>query len=106
MSLEIKQNLEYSLEGLYKIIYELHNPELIKVDEQPNANTIYHIYNDGEILYQKGGWAYGNKYPFPNFLVDPCKFPIKATNFYGNPVGYAITTLEDCIRIRNYMEML
>ena len=43
------------------IVLSLNNPLLIKKEEQPNENIIYHLYSDGTITRQKGGWAYGNR---------------------------------------------
>ena len=116
MSLEIKQNLcqnlEYSLEGLYELIKQFHNPNLIKEEEQPNDNIIYHIYNDGEITHQKGGWAYRQRTEFieqsPIRIrkFDFSKFPIQTKNLYDQNIGYIIATKEDCITIRKYMDKL
>jgi len=33
-----------------------HNKKLIDENMAPNANIIYHIYQDGEITSQKGSW--------------------------------------------------
>jgi len=38
--------------------YEASPTGLWMPKESPNGNTIYHLYSDGEITYQKGGWAY------------------------------------------------
>jgi len=73
------------------------------VEKSPSENTIYHIYSDGEITYQKGGWAYLNRSEFSeksclsnNF--SQLEFPKKRYDY-----GYAIVTLEDAIIIRDMM---
>ena len=52
---------EQSVMDIYDTVAHCHNPKLIHPEESPNSNTIYHIYNDGEITEQKGGWAYQNR---------------------------------------------
>ena len=51
-----------------------HNPNLIKIDEAPNGNVIYHIYSDGEITSEKGGGVYGQRSRFTQ------THPISQTN--------------------------
>lgn len=91
-----------------KIVLSLNNPLLIKKEQQPNENMIYHLYSDGTITRQKGGWAYGNRSTIdieyeiikPNTFFS---FPLKAVN-EGDT--YAIMTLEDCQKVRNLMNAL
>ena len=45
-------------------INQSHNFNLIDPNETPNANIIYHVYSDGEITYQKGGWVYQQRSVF------------------------------------------
>lgn len=84
--------------------YEISKHGLILPDEQPNANIIYHLYNDGEVTYQKGGYAYKKRGEF-NYLnkiyyeKSPFNFPIKGTN-----CSYAILTLQECINMREKMK--
>lgn len=107
MSAQVKT--EYTLEGLYELVKQVHNPDLVIKDASPNGNTIFHIYNDGEITYQKGGWAYGqrsvatDKYPFSNKKFDSTRFPIQGSDIFGKTIGHAIATEQDCYRVRNYM---
>ena len=88
---------------IYKLIDEYHDPTLIKPSESPNGNLIYHLYNDGEITQQKGGYAYMARteftkdYPLKNSLDSKC-FPIKKNN-----IGYAIMTYENAQKIRKMM---
>ncbi len=93
---------------IYNMVVELHDPGLIHTNESPNANTIYHCYNDGEITNQKGGWAYEQRNMrtsaqpiYGNLKLDISKFPIVE---YG--VGYVIATYENCLKIRSEMEKL
>lgn len=90
------------------IVLSLNNPLLIKKEEQPNENIIYHLYSDGTITRQKGGWAYGNRSTIdveyeiikPNTFFT---FPLKGVN-EGDT--YAIMSLEDCQKVRNLMNSL
>lgn len=94
-----------TIENIQHIINKSHNPSLVIPDESPNANTIYHIYSDGEITNQKGGFAYlerrefTNQIPIPNGNSLKLIFPYK-----GYTHTYAIVTLEDALNIRNMMQ--
>jgi len=37
---------------------------LIRPNDAPNDNTIYKLYNDGQLNYTKGGFAYGQRSEF------------------------------------------
>ena len=85
----------------------LHNVSLIRDNQSPNANTIYHLYSDGEITYQKGGWAYGKRTEFTH------KYPIlnNSTFFtFANKINenmtYIVCSMKSCEIIRNLMEQL
>lgn len=84
-----------------------HNPALVVPDASPNDNTIYHLYPDGEIHYQKGGFAYLKRSVF--IEEHPVRslgntfdeaFPIVREGDYGR---YAIVTREDALEIRALM---
>jgi hypothetical protein len=68
---------------------------------------MYHLYNDGEITYQKGGWAYGQRSVFQDGLpVNNMKklqlnFP-KDMGLIGGET-YAILTQKECQEFRNKM---
>lgn len=87
-------------------VQEMNDRSLIKPDEAPNANTIYHIYNDGEITEQKGGHAYGMRSvrtwyePIPRAERLPLKFKNESTNCYGVSISYSIVTDKQAIKIR------
>jgi hypothetical protein len=107
---------ETAKDELNKLIMEAHDPNLVKPDESPNGNTIYHLYRDGEITQQKGGYAYLQRssftleYPFgrDNFVVvlghslkitDSLSFP--CSDSQGNK--YAIVTSANAYLIRGKM---
>jgi hypothetical protein len=83
------------------MIKKYHNPNLVQPDASPNGNKIYHIYSDGEITNQKGGFAYLRR---SEFIVKSAvlssfekrSFPIKSLTF-----SYAIVTEEHAVLIRN-----
>ena len=85
-----------------EMIDSMHNPGLVKPNESPNENRIYHIYSDGEITNQKGGWAYGQRSEFvdqhPTGYKGKYNFPLKSSTN-----SYAIVTFEDAIKIRTAM---
>jgi hypothetical protein len=97
---------EYTLKGLHRLIEECHNPKLVNVNDSPNANTIYHIYNDGQITAQKGGWAYLQRSEFDikppiQYYRELCiLFP---QEIHNSEISYAVATEEDCLHIRTYM---
>ena len=82
-----------------------HNPELVIKNESPNSNTIYHIYEDGEITSQKGGFAYLQRSEFTSHA--PINIGPKKQVKFDFPLGlgskYAIVTESDAIIIRNMM---
>ena len=100
---------EEQRQKIYCMVVELHDPGLINPHEAPNANTIYHCYNDGEITNRKGGSAYTqfrnmhtSAQPiYGNLKLDISKFPIVESG-----VGYVIATYENCLKIRSEMEKL
>ena len=83
-------------------ITSYHNPNLVMPNESPNGNCIYHLYADGEITHQKGGWAYKQrseftvKYPIKGFKLEII-LPVKCS------ISYAIMTEEHAIEIREMM---
>lgn len=89
---------------LQDLINKSHNPNLIIPTESPNGNRICHIYSDGEITDQKGGWAYLKrsetivKYKISFNYILSVNFPILIGDF-----GYAIVTLENALLIRDIM---
>lgn len=88
---------------IQETINSLHNKKLIDENMAPNANIIYHLYQDGEITYQKGSWAYGRRseftlhYPIHGY-TNNFTFPLNTGKF-----GYAIVTEENASLIRKMM---
>ncbi len=96
---------------LKELIISCHNPKLVIPDESPNANTIYHVYSDGEITEQKGGIAYLQRSErtiiydkFQN--KNPEIFPLQRENMYNKMYGYAIVTYSDALRIIDMMSQV
>jgi len=89
---------------IHDFIAKAHNPSLVIPTESPNGNIIYHIYSDGEITFQKGGWAYLQRSEFTDsyscFKKDWTNlFPIKTKNVRQHVISYAIVTRDDAKRI-------
>jgi hypothetical protein len=103
---------EEQREKIYSMVSELDGDSLLDPNAQPNANTIYHFYNDGQITQQKGGWAYLQrsefdiKYPIAKQLnLDTSKFKyIRVAN--NVEYGYIIASFENAMLIRKEMEKL
>lgn len=102
------------LNNIYKLIANYHNPSLVKSGDAPNSNIITHIYNDGEITEQKGGFAYLKRsertieFSIRNISIlefDITKYPkIKAIG--SRKFGYAIVLERHAYEIRNEMMKL
>jgi hypothetical protein len=86
--------------NILKEIENMHNPNLVNIKESPNGNIIYHVYSDGEITSQKGGFAYLKRSEFTEKSSIECKkkyvFPIKKDEY-----SYAIVTKNDAYKIRD-----
>lgn len=88
--------------------YETSPTGLIIPTESPNGNLIYHLYSDGTITYQKGGWAYGQRNVFEshcalhNYKILCLEFPKTA----ADETTYVILTKDECINFRNRMAEL
>jgi hypothetical protein len=86
--------------------YEASPTGLLNPKESPNGNTMYHLYSDGEITYQKGGWAYLQRSVFTSFskvnnMVHlGFKFPKTKENVKES---YAILLEEECYEFREKM---
>ncbi len=97
---------------IYSMLKELNDDTLIKSNESPNENIIYHLYDDGNITSQKGGWAYGDRSEFisvssinikMNLNIDKFKYKRIANNI---TYGYIIVSYENARKIRAEMEKL
>ena len=95
-----------TIEKINGEINKYHNPSLIQYKEAPNFNIIYHLYNDGSITQQKGGFAYLNRSEFDVELP----ITVRPIDLFDFPKGkgafrYAIMTKEDAVKIRNMMTL-
>jgi hypothetical protein len=97
--------LNLSILEAHKKHYESSPTGLVNPKESPNGNTIYHLYSDGEITFQKGGRAYLAR---SEFSSEPTigghrelrmQFPNEAD--YGKT--YVILTQEECKYFRGKM---
>jgi hypothetical protein len=81
----------------------------INKNTTPNKNIIYHLYNDGEITYQKGSWAYTqhseftDKFPVIHSKYVKNKFKFALSSSLDDNLSYAILTKEECYKFRNEM---
>ncbi len=110
--LEISPQQEFNnkIKQINELIKEHHDMSLIKPNQQPNENIIYHLYDDGEIMSQKGGWAYGDRSMFSDYYpirgIYSIKkyfiFPLQTNNSNG-VYPYAVMTSENCRIVRNLM---
>ena len=93
-------------------VQEMDNPSLVEPETSPNGNTIYHIYNDGEITSQKGGWAYlqrsvfTDSYPLHDADRLGLKFKREIQTSSGQKASYSIVTYEQSQEIRNEIKEL
>jgi hypothetical protein len=92
------------MDSIKSFIDQVHNPKLVQPEESPNGNIIYHLYCDGTITFQKGGWAYLDRSEFTDSRVILKKnfndiFPIKR----DDTSSYAIVTEKNAKTIRNMM---
>lgn len=102
LTLSKNDKIDYCKNFVNNLFEKLNNPELIKKDESPNGNIIYHLYSDGTITRQKGGWAYKKR-----SVTDIYGKCISENNFFTFPLKccnegdtYAIIELENCIKMR------
>ena len=81
--------------------------DLIKVNQAPNENIIYHFYNDGEITNQKGGFAYKRRseFTYKSKLLNNnnnLDLPIKL----NNNISYAVLKKEECEYYYDKLKMI
>jgi hypothetical protein len=112
-----KENLEEQREAvrqeIYAMLKEYHDVSLVKRGEAPGANTIYHLYQNGNITFQKGGHAYLERSEFDLSPSISKNLKLDIENFgrsiqyssWGRmiTVRFAIVTCENAILIRNKM---
>jgi hypothetical protein len=99
-------NLEAEIIAAHQLHYEHSTTGLIIPTESPNGNTIYHLYSDGEITFQKGGWAYGQRSEFTLLYSikdsDKLQFTFLRPTESGKST-YVILTEQECRQFREKM---
>ena len=99
--------LNDEINKLHNKHYENSETGLIDPKESPNGNLIYHLYSNGEITCQKGGWAYLQRSEFTSKHsingIEILNFHFVNDNFSDS---YVILTKEECIQYRDKMEEL
>ncbi len=103
-----RKEIEALVRGLYESHFTHENPHgLLHPDESPNTNTIYKAWSDGEITYEKGGYAYGDRsmkqvtLPLVYFS-DKSVLPTFPIAHGGNTC--AILTLDECRNVRGILK--
>jgi len=89
----------------HKKHYEGSPTGLVNPKESPNGNTIYHLYSDGEITFQKGGWAYLQRSEFSteSVISGHRELQISFPNEADRGRTYVILIEEECKYFRNKM---
>ena len=88
--------------SLQELIIKEHNPDLVDPNESPNGNTQTLVFNDGEIMSTKGGWAFLQRsmfslYPSKNCNID---MPQKLNDKHSFAI---VKDLETALKIRELM---
>jgi hypothetical protein len=103
-----RKEIEALVRGVYESHFTHENPHgLLHPDESPNTNTIYKAWSDGEITYEKGGFAYGDRsmkqvaLPLVYFS-DKSVLPTFPIAHGGNTC--AILTLDECRNVRGLLK--
>ena len=105
LGLDKKSKTTFIKNFINNLVNELHNTSLIHPEMSPNENIIYHLYSDGTITRQKGGWAYGQR-----SVIDLESYCVKPSTFFtfrekGQYDGdtYCILTFEECKKVKKLM---
>jgi hypothetical protein len=98
--------LNKEINELHLSRYSKENPfGLHKPRGNPSENMIYHLYDDGEVTYQKGGHAYMRRTEFtwrePVSNKVLLQLPKKT---YGYTQTYAILTEEEALKYHNKLK--
>ena len=88
--------------------YESSSNGLINPKESPNGNGINHLYSNGEITWQKGGWAYlqRSEFSFHSPIPGWRKLGLNLVKSTNNDMSYAILTEKECLIFRSRMSEL
>ena len=99
--------LQQKLEQIENLINEHHDDSLVNPNESPNGNRITLLYNDGEIMDTKGGWAFLQRSMFS--LKGPIynlKHPINMPRKSGSYSFMIVKDFKTAEMIRNTIENL
>jgi len=102
------QQINDAIIAAHKKHYENSPTGLIQPKESPNGNTIYHLYSDGTITYQKGGFAYLQRSVFEEeyALKNHTKINLKLLKDSPDGTTYVILTQNECHYFREKMDEL
>lgn len=98
--------LNNEINNLHLSRYTKENPfGLHKPKGNPTENTIYHLYDDGEITYQKGGHAYMRRTEFTwREPISNKPLLVLPKKTYGHVQTYAVLTEEECLKYHNQLK--
>lgn len=84
--------LQRQRDELVSLAQEHDNPSLVKPDESPNGNVQTLVFNDGEIVSTKGGWAFMRRSMFTlkSRVVDHQRSVAFPNPYGGDGMSYAI----------------
>jgi len=103
---EIKQ-LENEIIEAHKKHYESSPTGLIIPTESPNGNTIYHLHSNGEVTFQKGGWAYLQRSEFTLLTSirgwNKLELQFIHKSDENSSITYCILTEEECRKFGDKM---
>ena len=88
--------------------YKVSPTGLIIPTESPNGNLIYHLYENGEITFQKGGWAYLERSEFTSkhLIYYSNMLNLNFPNKSDSGMTYVVLTQEECEKFRKTIEDL
>lgn len=97
--------LNVTILDAHKKNYEVSQTGLVKPKESPNGNTIYHLYSDGEITFQKGGWAYlqRSEFSLESTIGRHRELRMEFSNKDDHERTYVILIQEECKKFRDKM---
>lgn len=99
--------LDQKVTQIQNLINEHHDDSLVNPNESPNGNRITVLYDDGEIIETKGGWAFLQRSQFT--LVGPIynlKYKFNMPRKSGNNSFIIVKDFETAKSIRDTIENL
>lgn len=97
--------LNVTILDAHKKNYEVSQTGLVNPKESPNGNIIYHLYSDGEITFQKGGWAYlqRSEFSLESTICGHKELQMSFSNEADRGRSYVILIEEECKYFRDKM---